>query len=319
MKLFVTGGAGFVGSHFADAALARGHEVTCFDNFSTGHELFIEEARANPKYQVIRGDITSLNELRAAIAPGTEWVAHFAANADVRGGTSHPQKDLEINTIGTSNVLEAARLAGTRKMLFSSTGSVYGEPVVFPTPEDAPFPEQTSFYGASKLAGEAMISAYCHGFGFDAAVFRMVSVLGPRYTHGHVFDFVRSLKADGSTLRVLGDGGQLKSYLHVSDLIAAFWVIIEKSLTGFQVHNAGHDEFLTVRNSVRIITSQLGLTPEIVYGGGARGWVGDSPRIQLEVSRLHKHGWAPKKRLEDAVRETVDYLVARPQLLNRST
>jgi UDP-glucose 4-epimerase len=315
MKFFVTGGAGFVGSHFVDSCLKRGHEVICFDNLSTGRELFLEEARQSPKFQLIRGDITALGELSAAMAKGTDWVAHFAANADVRGGTLHPRKDLEVNTIGTWNVLEAARLNGTRKVLFSSTGSVYGEPVVFPTPEDAPFPEQTSLYGASKLAGEAMMSAYCHGFGFDAAVFRMVSVLGPRYTHGHVFDFVKSLTADPSTLKVLGDGGQTKSYLHISDLIEAFWLVITKSLTGFHVHNVGHAEFLTVRKSVQLITSQLRLNPEVVYAGGTRGWVGDSPRIQLEVSRLHSLGWAPRNALEDAVRETVDYLVARPSLL----
>lgn len=316
MRLFVTGGAGFVGSHFIDFALAQGHTVTCFDNFSTGRELFLESARRQPGFRLVRGDIERLDELRAALEGGADWVAHFAANADVRRGTEHPRKDLDINTIGTWNVLEAARANGVRRVLFSSTGSVYGEPAVFPTPEDAPFPEQTSLYAASKLAGEALISAYCHGFGFTGLVFRMVSVLGPRYTHGHVFDFVRFLRKDPTKLPVLGDGNQNKSYLHVADLIAAFTGAMEKATGGFNVLNVGHHGTLRVKESIGLITARLGLRPTIEYAGGQRGWVGDSPRIQLDTSRLQRLGWAPSRSLEEAVGETVDYLMAHPGLLD---
>ncbi len=318
MKLFVTGGAGFVGSHFVDACLERGHEVICFDNLSTGRKLFLEGASTHPRFRFVLGDITRLDELQGALEPGVDWVAHFAANADVRHGTEWPRKDLDINAIGTWNVLEAARLAGTRRFLFSSTGSVYGEPTVFPTPEDAPFPEQTSLYAASKLAGEGMISAYCHGFGFTAAVFRMVSVLGPRYTHGHIFDFVRSLLADPTRLTVLGDGRQTKSYLHVADLMRAFFTVIDGDPTGYRVLNVGHGESLQVRDSVQHITTRLQVAPTLEFTGGVRGWVGDSPRIQLDTTRLQQLGWRPTRSLAQSVVETVEYLVAHPQLLRAS-
>jgi UDP-glucose 4-epimerase len=317
LKLFVTGGAGFVGSNLIDAALERGHEVTCFDNFSTGKHLFLEHAVKHPRFTLVEGDITDLPALTRALVGGFDWVLHYAANADVRRGPDQPRKDLDTNTIGTWNVLEAARANGTKKILFSSTGSVYGEPTVFPTPEDAPFPEQTSLYGASKLAGEALISAYCHGFGFTGVVFRMVSVLGPRYTHGHVFDFIQKLRRDPTRLPVLGDGTQTKSYLHVVDLVGAFLKLIDAPPTaGFNVLNVGHDGALQVHQSVALITERLKLTPRIEYAGGKRGWVGDSPRIQLDTSRLKKLGWAPSRSLEDAVRETVDFLAANPSLLD---
>lgn len=315
MKIFVTGAAGFVGSNFVDAALERGHEVVGFDNFSTGKELFLEGALKNPRFSLVRGDITELAELKAGLPRGVDQVVHFAANADVRRGPEQPRKDLDTNTIGTWNVLEAMRHAGATRILFSSTGSVYGEPTVFPTPEDAPFPEQTSLYGASKLAGEGLISAYTHGFGFTGVVFRMVSVLGPRYTHGHVFDFIKKLKADPTTLPVLGDGSQTKSYLHVADLVAAFFTLIDRPPSGYTVLNVGHDGSLQVRDSVSLITTRLGVSPRIVYAGGQRGWVGDSPRIQLSTVRLQKYGWKATRSLEDAVRQTVDYLVAHPELL----
>ncbi len=316
MRFFVTGGAGFVGSHFIDRALREGHSVTCFDDFSTGKELFLEDAMRHPAFRLVRGDIVELDQVSRALDGGADWVAHFAANADVRHGTERPRRDLDINTIGTWNVLEAARTRGVRRILFSSTGSVYGEPTVFPTPEDAPFPEQTSLYAASKLAGEALISAYCHGFGFQGLVFRMVSVLGPRYTHGHIFDFVRFLKKDPTTLPVLGDGSQNKSYLHVSDLVNGYFTAIERAPAGFSVLNVGHDGSLKVKESVALITGRLGLSPTIAYAGGSRGWVGDSPRIQLDTTRLKRLGWAPARTLEQAVGETVDYLVAHPNLLD---
>src|SRR5262249_54570563 len=158
------------------------------------------------------------NRLTEALA-GSEFVFHLAANADVRFGTNHPRRDLEQNTIATFNVLEAMRANGIAKIAFSSTGSVYGEAKTIPTPEDAPCPVQTSLYGASKIAGEGLISAYCEGFGFQGWIFRFVSVLGPRYTHGHVFDFFRKLSADPTRLEVLGNGTQRKSYMHVNDCV----------------------------------------------------------------------------------------------------
>ena len=195
MRAFVTGGAGFIGSSLVDRLLADGHAVVAYDNFSTGQRQFLTTALTHPSFTLVTGDTLDLPALTTAM-DGADVVFHFAANADVRFGTEHPSKDLQQNTIATFNVLEAMRATGARRIAFSSTGSVYGEAPIFPTPEDAPFPVQTSLYGASKLAGEGLIQAYAEGFGFEGFVFRFVSILGERYTHGHVFDFYRSLRRD---------------------------------------------------------------------------------------------------------------------------
>ena len=192
VKAFVTGAAGFIGSNLVDRLLAAGHEVTGFDNFSTGFLRFLEGAQANPRFRLMEGDLLDLDAVKRAMT-GADFVFHLAANADVRFGPDHPRRDLEQNTIVTWNVLEAMRAAGVRRIAFASTGSVYGEPEIFPTPETAPFPVQTSLYGASKLAAEGMIAAYATAFGFQAYIFRFVSILGERYTHGHVLDFYRQL------------------------------------------------------------------------------------------------------------------------------
>ena len=195
----ITGCAGFIGSNLVDRLVDEGRFVIGVDNFSTGQRRFLEGALGNSNFRLVEMDLLELDALKAAFA-GADEVYHLAANADVRFGTEHPRKDLEQNTIATYNVLEAMRANGIRKLAFSSTGSVYGEAKVIPTPEDAPFPVQTSLYGASKAASEGLISAYCEGFGFEACIFRFVSILGERYTHGHVFDFYKQLKTDPGTL-----------------------------------------------------------------------------------------------------------------------
>src|SRR5712691_6375129 len=207
MKYFITGGAGFVGSTMVDRLLDAGHEVVAFDNMSTGQPEFLSRARRSPKFAMIEADILNLSWLNQAMG-GCDFVYHFAANADVRFGTQHPRKDLEQNTIATFNVLEAMRANGIQRLVFSSTGSVYGEPDVFPTPETCPFPTQTSLYGASKVASEGLIAAYCTGFGMQAYIFRFVSILGERYTHGHIFDFYKKLLVDPHHIQVLGNGRQ---------------------------------------------------------------------------------------------------------------
>ncbi len=318
MKFFVTGGAGFLGSTFCDHALAQGHEVLAFDNLETGFESFLEKAIKNPNFKFFRGDIRNSADLDTSMSDfKADWVIHFAANADVRRGTERPTRDLEYNTIGTSNVLESARKSGVKRILFSSTGSVYGEPEVFPTPEDCPFPVQTSFYAASKLAGEALISAYVSGFGMTALVFRFVSILGPRYTHGHVFDFIKALKKDSTQLTVLGNGKQTKSYLHVEDLMAGLFLAINKAKEAtFKIYNIGHDDALIVDQSVSYITERLKMNPKIIHTGGERGWVGDSPRIQLDTSALKSLGWLAKRSLRSAVEDTVDFLFENQNLLD---
>jgi UDP-glucose 4-epimerase len=242
----ITGGAGFIGSNLADRLRAEGVEVAIVDDFRTGRREFLKELVADPGVVVHQGDVLDQQLLERAFE-GCDWVFHLQANADVRHGLEHPRRDLEQNTIATANVLEAMRAAGVSKIAFSSTGSVYGEPDVFPTPEDAPFPVQTSLYAASKLAGEGMIGAYAHGFNFSGLVFRFVSILGERYTHGHVYDFYCALKRDPETLRVLGDGRQEKSYLYVEDCVQAM-------LTAVRAHEdrsgeVGHTTLEPMRRS----------------------------------------------------------------------
>jgi UDP-glucose 4-epimerase len=313
MKALVTGGAGFIGSNLVDRLLARGDEVVAYDNLSTGRRQFLGDALANPRFSLVEGDVLDGAKLAAAMR-GADFVFHLAANADVRFGLEHPEKDVQQNTIATFRVLEAMRENGVKRVAFSSTGSIYGEPAVFPTPEDAPFPKQTSLYGASKLAGEGLISAYCEGFGFQGFIFRFVSILGERYTHGHVFDFFKRLGDDPTKLHVLGNGRQRKSYLYVHDCIDAIFTAIERAEGKATILNLGADETCTVNDSIGWITGALGLSPQLTYSGGERGWVGDSPFIFLDCRRMRGLGWAPKLTIQQGILRTLDYLRANPWL-----
>ncbi len=307
MRTFVTGAAGFIGSNLVDGLIQAGHSVVGFDNFSTGQNEFLNEAVQSPHFRLEEGDLLDLPRLKSAIA-GSEFVFHLAANADVRFGLDHPRKDLEQNAIATWNVLEAMRANGIGRIAFSSTGSVYGESQIIPTPEDAPFPVQTSLYGASKVAAEGMISAYCEGYGMRGFIFRFVSILGKRYTHGHVFDFYRQLRAHPKFLDVLGNGRQRKSYLDVKDCVAAILTAIENAEAPVNIFNLGVDSYCEVKDSVGWISEHLGLSPEIRYAGGERGWVGDNPFIFLDCSRIRGLGWAPQCSIQQGIVRTVDFL-----------
>ena len=308
-RVCITGGAGFIGSHLADALSARRVEVTIVDDFRTGRREFLADALARDGVRLIEGDVLDVSVLEAAMA-GCDWVFHLQANADVRFGLDHPRRDLEQNTIATANVLQAMRAQGVGRIAFSSTGSVYGEPAIFPTPEDAPFPVQTSLYGASKLAGEGLIAAYAAGYGFVGLAFRFVSILGERYTHGHLFDLYRALKRDPSRLHVLGDGRQEKSYLYVEDCVEAILLAAEHhhEQPGAHVYNLGTAETTTVADSVRALTGHLSLRPGVEYGGGRRGWTGDSPLIHLDTTRIGKLGWEPQLTIREAIVCTLDWL-----------
>ena len=309
MKFVITGGAGFIGSNMVDRLLQTGNEVVVLDNFSTGFNQFLQNSKQSPNFRLVNGDILNQPALTAAMA-GCEFVFHFAANADVRFGTEHPRRDLEQNTIATYNVLEAMRANGIRRIAFSSTGSVYGEAKVIPTPENAPFPVQTSLYGASKLAGEGLIAAYCEGFGFQSWIFRFVSILGERYTHGHVFDFYKQLKADPTQLRVLGNGKQRKSYLYIQDCLDAIQVAVEKATDKVNIINLGVDDYCEVNDSIGWICQALGVNPEMEYTGGDRGWIGDNPFIFLDTKLIRSLGWEPKYSINEGVVRTVEFLKA---------
>ena len=315
MRCFVTGAAGFIGSNLTDRLLAGGHTVVGFDDFSTGRRRFLDDAIQSSRFSLVEGDVLDTGCLTTAMS-GCDVVFHLAANADVRFGTEHPRKDLEQNTIATFNVLEGMRSNGVRRIVFASTGSIYGEPEIHPTPENAPFPVQTSLYGASKLAGEGLIQAYCEGFGFQGYIFRFVSILGERYSHGHVFDFYRSLRSNPGELRVLGNGRQRKSYLGVQDCIDAILTALEKADDKVNVFNLGTDEYCAVDDSIGWITGHLGINPARTYTGGERGWVGDSPFIFLDTAKIRSLGWRPQSSIREGIIRTLQYLQANTWLVD---
>lgn len=315
---FVTGAAGFIGSNLVDRLLADGVRVTGWDNLSTGQLRFLENAAVQPNFTLIRGDNLDRPALESAMR-GADFVFHLAANADIKDGWSHPGKDLEQNTIATFNVLEAMRANSVRRIAFSSTGSVYGEALVTPdrpTPENDAFPVQTSLYAASKTAGEGLISSYAEGGQLDEAyLFRFVSILGERYTHGHIFDFYKQLVAHPAHLRILGDGRQRKSYLYVQDCIDALLHVTRAHTARdakhhTQVYNLGTPEYVEVNQSIGFICAALGLNPRLDYTGGDRGWIGDNPFIFLDTRKIQATGWKPKLTIEQGILRTLRWLEA---------
>ena len=312
----ITGGGGFIGSNLADHLRSLDVEVSIVDDFRTGRREFLSHLTSDPGVTLHEGDVLDRILLERAFE-GCDWVFHLQANADVRRGLEHPLRDLEQNTVATATVLEAMRAVGVSKIAFSSTGSVYGEHGVVPTPEDAPFPVQTSLYGASKVACEGQISAYAHGFGFTGLVFRFVSILGDRYTHGHVFDFYSALRRDPSRLAVLGDGRQEKSYLYVGDCVRAITTTVaEYDDRGgeFAVYNLGTDATVVVNESIAVICGHLGVQPELEYSGGRRGWAGDSPLIRLDCQKIRALGWSPTKTIKESIVMTLDWFEANQYL-----
>jgi len=314
--VFVTGASGFIGSTLVDRLLSKNLTVIGWDNFSTGQRRFLDQALKHKNFTLIEGDNLDFTALAAAMK-GCDTVFHLAANADVRFGTEHPRKDLEQNTIATFNVLEAARLNSIKQFAFSSTGSTYGEAAVIPTPEHAPFPVQTSLYGASKVAGEGMISAYGEGFRMESYIFRFVSILGERYTHGHIFDFYKQLREHPEKLRVLGDGSQRKSYLYVQDCVDAILHVMRLQTAKdapqhTQIYNLGTPEYVQVNDSIRTIINHLGLKPALEYSGGNRGWIGDNPFIFLDTQKITATGWKPKLTIQQGIAQTIRWLEANP-------
>jgi UDP-glucose 4-epimerase len=307
MRYFITGGAGFIGSNLVDRLLADGHQIVAYDNLSTGIQDFLTNAFSSKNFVFVKGDVLNRGELTKAMQ-ACDFVFHLAANADVRYGVKHPRKDLQQNTIATFNVLEAMRVNGISRIAFSSTGSIYGEAKVIPTPEDVPLPVQTSLYGASKLACEGMIEAYCEGFVFQSWIFRLVSILGERYTHGHVYDFYKKLLENPDELLILGNGHQKKSYLYIQDCIDAMLFSIDKFKDKVNILNLGTNEYCEVNESVNWITTYIGLKPKLKYSGGDRGWVGDNPFIFLDTTKINSAGWKPKLSIKDSVIKTLRFL-----------
>ncbi len=318
-RFFIVGGAGFIGSHFVDQLLGPSGDagcVTIYDNFSSGRSWHYEHHLSDRRFAVAKGEAGDLALLTAAMA-GHDVVIHLASNPDIARAATEPEVDFYQGTLLTNNVVEAMRRSGVPQLLYASGSGVYGELGHTPVTEDAgPF-LPVSTYGASKLAGEALIASYCAMFGLRACAFRFANVVGPRQTHGVGFDFLRRLTADPSTLRILGDGQQSKAYIHVLDVVSAVLLALEKSTLPFQVFNVSTLDAMTVSEIAEQAVQCLGLArePAYLFTGGSRGWKGDVPVVRLDSTRIRALGWNSRWNSSEAIRAALESMKREERVL----
>jgi len=293
MKCFVTGGAGFIGSHLVDRLLAEGNSVVVYDSFSLGRKKLIEHNFSNPKFSFVRADLLDAGKL-AKEMKGSDIVFHLAANSDIIQSAKKTNIDLEQGTIATYNVLEAMRSSNIKKIVFSSSNVVYGEAKKMPTTENYGPCLPISMYGASKLACEGLITAFCHNFGFKAWIYRFVNIIGQRSTHGVVLDFYRKLQKNPGVLEVLGDGKQSKPYLEVKDCVDGMLFGLKHAHNQVNLFNLGTAGVTSVSTIARLVIDELNLNAKIKYTGGSRGWPGDVSTVSIDVSKIKALGWTPK-------------------------
>ncbi len=305
----VTGGAGFIGSHLVDALVEMGHEVRVLDNFSSGKEEFLSHHTESGSVEVVRADLLD-NDAVSASMDGVETVHHMAANPDIRLGTEVTDTDLKQGTVATYNVLEAMRVNGVGKISFASSSAVYGEAEIMPTPEEYGPMIPISLYGASKLASEALITAWAGTFGAKGYIHRFANIVGPRGTHGVIFDFIHKLKRDPTRLEVLGDGEQEKSYMSARDCVNSMLHVIEIGEGETNLFNLGTGDTCSVSRIAEIVVEESGLNEvKIDYTGGKRGWAGDVPKTYLDVNKLLGSGFTPTSMSEEAIRDTARALI----------
>jgi len=312
-RYFIVGGAGFIGGHFCDHLLAqpRVNGVTVYDNFSSGREWHIAEHLNDERFSVVRDDVRNIYALTQAM-DGCDTVIHLASNPDIAAAATNPMIDFDQGTLLTQNVIEAMRRTGARQILYASGSGVYGDLGEFEAFEDYGPMIPASTYGASKLAGEALISSYCAMFGLTGCVFRFGNVVGPRQTHGVGFDFLRQLLVDDSTLTILGDGGQSKSYIHVSDVIAAVSKAAQLSEAPFSTYNVATGDYITVTEIAQLAIAAIGGSfdrTSIHYTGGDRGWRGDVPIVRLNTERIRSLGWSNVMNTREALASSLDALL----------
>ena len=313
MKCLVTGGAGFIGSNIVDKLMSSGKEVVVYDNFSTGREMFIKHHLGNSAFELYRADLADKEKLMQAVK-GVDWVFHLAAHADVRSGFEDHEIDHVQNLEMTRNVLETMYQSGVKKIMFSSTSSVYGDAMIHPTPEDYPF-EPTSLYGASKAAAESYIRVYASYYGIKSYIFRFVSFMGERYTHGIVYDVLKKLKNNPRDLELFSDGSPRKSSLYVGDGVEAIVLVMEKSEEQFNVYNIGHDEVVTVANIVDWIVEAGGYkNVNKNWLGKGSNWKGDNEFVHLANNKLKVLGWRPTLSIEEGIKRTVRYILENVEL-----
>jgi len=305
MEYFVTGGAGFIGSHLVDRLIDEGNQVTLYDNLSSGNEEFIKQHIGKDKFKFIEADLLDLEKVKEAIA-GHDVVFHLAANPEARLAIENTELDLKQETIATYNVLEAMRVNGIKKIIFSSSGCIYGETPVIPLPEDYGPVLPISLYGAGKLASEGLISAFCHTFDMQAWIFRFANIVGGRATHGVIFDFINKLKRNSRELEILGDGKQCKPYLHVKDCVDGIIYGFRNSHDKVNVFNLGCSTATDVTTIARMLVDEMGLKAvKFKYTGGDRGWPGDVPQVRFNVDKINSLSWKAKYTSDEAVRKAI--------------
>lgn len=314
MKILVTGGAGFIGSHLVDELMKRGHEVRVVDDLSAGTLGNLKQWIGHERFEFIQGDLRN-REIAKKAVENVKVVFHLAANPEVRIGAQTPEILYETNVLITYNLLEAIREEKVEYLIFTSSSTVYGDANVIPTPEDYAPLEPISVYGGAKLAAEALISGYAHTFDIKSLVFRLANIIGERSNHGVIYDFINKLRANPDRLEILGDGTQRKSYLHVSDTVEGMLHLFEKFKDEgkiYDVYNLGSEDWITVREIAEVVSKEMGLNPEFYFTGGVdggRGWKGDVKFMRLSIEKAKSKGWKPKMNSYEAVRRTVRELL----------
>ena len=310
MKAFVTGGAGFIGSHLVSRLLESGNadQVVVYDNFTSGQRSYLQALTNDRRLSVVEADLKDAGRVQEAMV-GCDTIFHLAANPDIAKAITQPDIDFWEGTYLTQNVLEAMRQTGATHIFYTSGSGVYGEDPAVDFPESYGPCIPISTYGASKLASESLIAAYCHMFGLVARVFRFANVVGPRQTHGVGYDFIRRLKMDSTALRILGDGTQRKSYVHVDDVLEAIFLVAAKAIKPYEVFNVATDDYVTVRQIADLAVAMAGLRPEEVrydFTGGDRGWKGDVPIVRFDCSKIKALGWRNRRSSVEALRDAME-------------
>jgi UDP-glucose 4-epimerase len=305
-RYFITGGAGFIGSHLVDRLMAEGNSVTVYDNLTSGREEFLSHHIDSPLFRLIKNDLLDLDGLLETLK-GHQVVFHLSANPDARWGIQDTALDLRQETTATYNVMEAMRRNGIKKIVFSSSGTIYGETPMIPLPEDYGPLLPISLYGAGKLASEGLISAFCNTFDMQAWIFRFSNIVGSRTTHGVIFDFINKLKKNVKELEILGDGTQRKPYLHVKDCVDGMLYAFRNSDERVNVFNLGPDSTTDVTTIARVIVEALGLRDIVFkYTGGKRGWPGDVPQVRFNVDKMKRLGWEANLTSDEAVKKALE-------------
>ena len=310
MKLLVTGGAGFIGSHLNDFLLAKGHEVIVFDNLSWGKKKFIFHNLKNPRFKFIQIDLLDYRKLLKNLDENIDTVFHLAANSDIMRGMETPDIDFDNTLVATFNLLKALREKGIKKIFFTSGSGVYGNfGSKFASESHGPL-LPVSMYGATKLGAEAIITSFVNLYDMQAWILRPANIVGPRSTHGVILDFIKGLRKYGSHLRILGSGRQYKSYLYIKDVIKAIYIIWQKGQKRINLYNLSSDSYVTVNNIAKIIVSRMGQKKvKFIKTGGGGGWKGDVPIVKLDNKKIKKLGWEPEYTSEEAIKKTVNLLL----------